>query len=465
MFRRTVPAVSSGGDQSARCSNALREPLLTSQSPTSLSLQPNTVAETVTGRRANRLTRESRNLTRKSMPTFSVPRKPYLAPPAPFFFAPAEPHFTLANRPHMRYCWAAFLGTRQLPEGGYKFRNPYSGWTALRDLNMQQEPQKKDFFISYNKADISWAEWMAWELEETGYQVVIQAWDFRPGFNFVIQMQRASAQAERVIAVLSPNYLNAEFTQPEWATAFARDPGGQKGLLLPVRVSECDLEGLLPQIVYIDLVGLPEEKAKDKLLRGVKTERAKPAVKPPFPGIFPGLLPPIWNIPHQRNPNFTGREDLLAEMRVTFTAGQPDGMVQAVYGVGGVGKTQVVLEYVYRHADKYRIVWWLRAEDSSTLAADYASLYAKLELSPKDITDQSTMVNAVREWLAQNGDWLLIFDNARSGEDVRPYLPQSCAGNVLITSRNQDWAAFAHERRLQPLAPEDAVNFLLMRTA
>ena len=50
---------------------------------------------------------------------------------------------------------------------------------------MQQE-SKKHFFISYNKADITWAEWIAWELEEAGYLTIVQAWDFRPGFNFVL---------------------------------------------------------------------------------------------------------------------------------------------------------------------------------------------------------------------------------------------------------------------------------------
>lgn len=142
--------------------------------------------------------------------------------------------------------------------------------------------QKKDFFISYNGKDKDWAEWIAWQLEETGYSVVIQAWDFRPSGNFVLEMQKA-AQAERTIMVLSPNYLAAQFTQPEWAAAFAQDPTGQKGNLLPVRVADCDLHGLLPAIIYIDLVDLVEAAAKEKLLAGVQRGRAKPSVPPRFP--------------------------------------------------------------------------------------------------------------------------------------------------------------------------------------
>ena len=143
---------------------------------------------------------------------------------------------------------------------------------------------KKDFFISYNRQDRSWAEWAAWHLEEAGYTTVVQAWDFRPGSNFVMSMQQAAAQARRTVAVLSPDYLTSQFVQPEWAAAFAQDPTGQKGLLVPLRVRACDLEGLLPQIVYVDLLGLGEEEAKAALLDGVKRDRAKPSRPPAFPG-------------------------------------------------------------------------------------------------------------------------------------------------------------------------------------
>jgi hypothetical protein len=133
---------------------------------------------------------------------------------------------------------------------------------AVRDLTMQQEPQKKHFFISYNKADRAWAVWIAWQLEEAGYTTISQAWDFRPGGNFVLDMQRAAEQAERTIAVLSPDYLTSQFTQPEWAAAFGQDPTGENSTLLPVRVRECDPQGLLRQIVHVDLVGLKKLAAR-----------------------------------------------------------------------------------------------------------------------------------------------------------------------------------------------------------
>jgi len=166
----------------------------------------------------------------------------------------------------------------------------------------REEAEKRDFFVSYNRADKQWAEWIAWQLEEVGYTTVIQAWDFRPGSNFVIEMQRAAEQARRTIAVLSPDYLQALYTQPEWAAAFAQDPTGEKGTLLPVRVQECELQGLLSQVVYIDLVGLTEQAANETLLTGVKQGRVKPTTAPGFPGAVERII--------SEQPDFPGESSL-----------------------------------------------------------------------------------------------------------------------------------------------------------
>ena len=145
-----------------------------------------------------------------------------------------------------------------------------------------------DFFVSYNSADTKWAEWISWVLEVAGYRVRIQAWDFVAGRNFVLEMQRAATEATRTIAVLSPDFLKSGFTAPEWASAFAKDPTGLKGSLVPVLVRQCNAEGLLKPIIYIDLIGLNELAAEKRLLDGIKGKRAKPSRKPNFPGIADG---------------------------------------------------------------------------------------------------------------------------------------------------------------------------------
>jgi len=143
-----------------------------------------------------------------------------------------------------------------------------------------------DFFISYTQADSAWAEWIAYVLEEEGFDTVIQAWDFRPGSNFVLAMQRASAAADRTLIVLSPDYLDSHMAAPEWASAFSLDPQGIHRRIVPVMVRKCEPKGLLPNIVQIRLMGLAEAGARQELLSGTRDSRAKPAQRPRFPGLI-----------------------------------------------------------------------------------------------------------------------------------------------------------------------------------
>ena len=142
----------------------------------------------------------------------------------------------------------------------------------------------KDFFISYTQNDKQWAEWIAWILEEAEYSVVLQAWDFRAGQNFVEEMKNALNDAEKTIAVLSSDYLKSDFTNAEYNGAWAKATKLGECRLIPVRVGECDQADLFNTIIYVDLVGVTEEDAaKQKLLRNLKNDRMKPATKPKFP--------------------------------------------------------------------------------------------------------------------------------------------------------------------------------------
>src|SRR3954451_836735 len=93
---------------------------------------------------------------------------------------------------------------------------------------------KRDFFVSFNKADRAWATWIAWTLEDAGYKVLFQDWDFTG--NFVLKMHDAIKRSRRTVVVLSPDYLTALYPAPEWAAAFGRDPTSAHDLLVPIRV-------------------------------------------------------------------------------------------------------------------------------------------------------------------------------------------------------------------------------------
>ena len=102
----------------------------------------------------------------------------------------------------------------------------------------------RDFFVSYTRVNEAWARWIVVELERAGHTTVVQAFDFRPGADFVHEMQEAMASAARTIAVLSPAYFGSRFAGSEWRPAFAKDPRGERGLLVLVRVQSCELPEL-----------------------------------------------------------------------------------------------------------------------------------------------------------------------------------------------------------------------------
>jgi hypothetical protein len=127
---------------------------------------------------------------------------------------------------------------------------------------------KRDFFVSFNQADRAWATWIAWVLEEAGYSVWFQDWDFRG--NFVEHMNRAHAQAHRTLAVLSDSYFGSDFTLAEWSARFAQDPAAREDRLVPVKVGPLTGESILGPIVYADLTGCEEAEAHRRLLGRVK---------------------------------------------------------------------------------------------------------------------------------------------------------------------------------------------------
>jgi hypothetical protein len=340
------------------------------------------------------------------------------------------------------------------------------------------EQMKKNFFVSYNGHDKQWAEWIAWILEEAGYSVIIQAWDFRPGSNFVLEMQSATVQAEKTIAVLSNNYLNALYTHPEWAAAFAQDPTGQKRTLIPIRVAECENEGLLQQIIYADLVNLSEAEAKDTVLASLQ-ERAKPTQAPGFPGVslpfaeritpqtvdYPGAKV-LHNLAKARTGavNFVGREDAMAQLHDQLQQQERIAITAVVTGMAGVGKTELALQYALHHREKSTYaggICWIgvQGETVGVQLLDFAKSLLGL-FPPEELNLQGQLDYCWARWQPP-GDVLLILDDVHQYAEIQDYLPpQEQRFKVLITSR-QHWLAASFEQLRLPVLSESAALALL----
>jgi nucleoside phosphorylase len=178
-------------------------------------------------------------------------------------------------------------------------------------------------------------------------------------------------------------------------------------------------------------------------------------------------LPQVWGDIPPRNPNFTGRETLLAHLHSALQTGRETAVLpQALHGMGGVGKSQMAIEYVHRHSCDYDLIWWIPAEQPAQILTSLAELAQRLGLP---VSGRPTdTASAVREALSTGSvpykNWLLVFDNAEDVPEVRRYFPTGGAGKILVTSRNPEWGRVARAIEVDVFTRDESKEFLTLRT-
>ncbi|HMK69420.1 MAG TPA: DUF4062 domain-containing protein [Xanthobacteraceae bacterium] len=166
---------------------------------------------------------------------------------------------------------------------------------------------------------------------------------------------------------------------------------------------------------------------------------------------------------------FKGRDEFMRRLHDSLTrarGGRTAIFSQALYGLGGVGKTRAAVEYAWAHADDYNALLFAVAETPEALRRNLAALSAAL-LPRLDTTDDAARLAAVLDWLNANPGWFLILDNV----DTKPALAEAeqllsrlTGGHVVVTSRLADFPGDIQPLELDVLAVEDAAAFLLART-
>ncbi|WP_128434575.1 FxSxx-COOH system tetratricopeptide repeat protein [Streptomyces cyaneus] len=335
------------------------------------------------------------------------------------------------------------------------------------------------FFISYAGADRLWAEWVGWHLERDGHLVELDVWDWRTGDDFVQRMDDGLEKADAVVALFSKSYFeDGRWTQEERSAVVAR-----RDRVLPLAVeplSNHEVDPMFAAKVRMNLHGL-DEAAAIEALRAAVSGAGRPTERPAFPGspaeapdgsagpavpegprpALPGDTgePEVWNV-RRRNRDFSGREAQMVQLRDGLLSGR-QSVVYALHGMGGIGKTQIAVEYAHRFASQYDLVWWIDAEQSDQIPIHYTELADRIGVA---LAEAGAEHNArmLLQHLRTRPRWLIILDNAEDPDQIEPWLPEG-PGHVLITSRNPNWRRLAHPTALDVFSRADSLAYLRTR--
>ena len=327
----------------------------------------------------------------------------------------------------------------------------------LSAFTRRRPPSPLELVLSYVPEDRMWADWMAKVLAAADLRtVLVDATAPRPA-------DRAESGGRRVVVVLSQHYARSQT-----ALAYARsvadtDPSGSRGQLVPVQVG--DVHPPIPMLtdrIAADLTVGGEEAALSALYRAL--DRTDPPTRDED-ARFPGSIPPVFNV-SPRNPNFTGRNEVLENLRNQLATAPVSVVIPvALHGLGGVGKTQVALEYAHRFKADYDLVWWVDAEQPDQIDRSLADLATRLDLRVGEslVEAARSACDALRTGRPYRR-WLLVLDNADEPVDLPEYIPVDGPGRVLITSRNQQsWRQLAKALEVNVFARDESVDHLMRR--
>jgi cellulose biosynthesis protein BcsQ/tetratricopeptide (TPR) repeat protein len=326
-----------------------------------------------------------------------------------------------------------------------------------------------DVFLSHTPEDRPWADWVASVLRRAGIRVVVQGTEFPPGASVQDQVQEAVGQSARTLILLSAAYVRSSQARMVWESLAVLESERGRAPLIPIRIGEVRLNPPFDSWSAIDLSRASESDAVRAVLSAVDHVPGldEPEAESPTPQPrYPGLPPLVWQVP-QRNATFTGRSVLLEQLRTELAAGVAVVMPQALFGLGGIGKTQLVLEYAHRFKSDYDVVWWVPSEQEGLIDGTIAEMAPHLKIRSGENINEAA--DAVREAL-RRGDpysrWLVIFDNADDPATLKEHLPSGSGpnGHVIITSRNsRGWTHMARPLEVDAFTRNESVEHLTRR--
>ncbi len=353
--------------------------------------------------------------------------------------------------------------------------------------------------------------------------------DVQPGINLYEEVSRHLSNADIILLLISPDFMSSDFCyHVEMQNALQRHT--REGIPVVPILLRPTADWRSAPFWHLKIQPSTEEAITDWSDQDKAFVDVVSGIKNVVEGLRTTFLirseSLIWNVPYNRNPFFVGREIYLEKLYTKFFGGDIKGklILQALCGLGGIGKTQIAVEYVYRYCDSYKVVLWIRAESRDVLISEFRklsvllgvaeareylmvstsspslktyssglaiptqipfhveghresnslsalSLYddawtsqSKSENISKSVSDESNLIQAVKEWFRHHSNWLVIFDNVDNMSILNDFLPLAKEGHILLTTQSQAIVGIAESMKIEKMEADESVTLLLHRS-
>jgi len=356
-----------------------------------------------------------------------------------------------------------------------ELRKTFIDWLGTPTLSREAIPAR--VFISYSHDSLEHMNRvleLSNRLRSEGVDAEIDRYEQEPPEGWPRWCDRKIENAQFVVVICTETYQRrfegkdrpGQGQGAKWEGAIViqklYEAGSENTKFIPVLFSTQDTDQIPRPLLYAKRYVLDDPNGYEKLYRRLTSQSGQLAPLRPF-AAKEHFLATAWNVPQLRNPFFTGRDVTLNSLHTELLS---HGRA-ALSGMGGIGKTQVAIEYAYRYRAEYGPVLWVRANSRVALIGDFVAIARLLSLPVVELQEEQQIVAAVKNWLGRQAGWLLVFDDVDTPELLAEFLPLEDKGHVLLTSRKQVFDAIGIDKTIEvgKMAPDEAYQFLLSRTA
>lgn len=319
------------------------------------------------------------------------------------------------------------------------------------------EKKTSSVFISHSSKDKVFVRQLARELEKHGIHAWVDEAEMKIGDSLPKHIEAGIKKAEYFAIILSENSIKSTWVEAELNAAFSLELGGETRVL-PILIDDVEVPFFHKHKIYGDFrPSVDFEDSFQELLAVFFDARGKTPVlegsDEPGAKLYPNHFLPDLKF-------FVGRVELLKQIKDTLAKDHR----AVIHDISGLGKTFTSYKYVKDNLTTYEKIFFIRATKEEFLES-LARCGEMVSPALAETNEQQVKALGFKQWLEDNEDWLVVYDNVDEPAALYPYVPVGKNGDCIFTSNFRDAKNLGTEIKIEKLEKADAEILLYGRAS